>query len=205
MTMKKTLKIMAALLVAFAFALPALALDDPANGFGVGSTNSGGTASYVIVSARSANGGAPAVSLINATSDLTTSKVQFYKVTEETVAQYATNSTTTLSVNNTNGFASGNTIIIRHMGADSYEKRTLTTMTGATNLVVTAAPLGAVVPGDRIYKVVSAGVAAVPVGNATLSVTGQYLFVGQRGKPLLADLTGTSSCQLNALGGVYLP
>lgn len=183
-----------------------MALDTPSTGFGVGTTNGAGTLSTVIVSARSANGGAPAVSFVSATSDLAGSKVQFYRVVGQTTAKYATNSTTTLSVSDTNGFSSGDVIIIQHVAYDTYEKRTLTTMSGATNLVVTAAPLTAVWPGDVIYEVSTAGAGSIAVGNATINLGGSGpIYVGQRGKPLLAEVNATSSGTLHVLGGTYLP
>jgi hypothetical protein len=176
--MKKTL-MGAVMMVVLLLGLPAFGLDDPVNGFGVGTTNGATTLSWAIVPARSANNGAPAVAYISATSDKAASKVQFYKVTAQTTARYATNSTVTLYVTATNGFASGDAIIIRHMADDSYEKRTLTGNSAATNLVTTAAPLGAVVPGDMIYRVTTTGAGAIACGAATITPSGQYLYVGQ--------------------------
>lgn len=206
MIMNKFLKstVAAAFTLVAMVAVPAFALDTPVNGFGVGSTNGATTLSWAIVSARSANNGTPAVSYINATSDKSTSKVQFYKVTAQAVAQL-TNSTTTLYVRGTNGFASGDAVVIRHIADDSYEKRTLTSNSASTNLVVTAAPLGAVTQGDIIYKVVTTGAGSIPCGSATITPSGTYLYVGQQGKPLLVELDATTSGTLNVVGGVYLP
>lgn len=203
--MKNILRILfAALLFAVLTFQAMAALAEPVNGFGVGTTNGGGTASWVIVPARSANNGAPAVTMLSATSDLAGSKVQFSKVTA-TALVTGTNSTVTLQVNRTNGFASGTIIVIQHIVDNTYEKRTLTTMTTSTNLVCTAAPLGATTPGDIVYAMSSTGVGAVAVGSATVNLNGSYVYVGQKGKPILADLTGTSACTLQTLGGVYLP
>lgn len=191
--------------VLLALSLPALALDDPTTGFGVGTTNAGTTLSWAIVSARSANNGTPAVTFLNMGSGTAAATTTFWKCTSQTTARYATNSTVTLSVTQTNGFASGDNIIIRHMTDDSYEKRTLTTMTTATNLVTTVAPLTAVVPGDLIYKVVSAGT-IIGGAAATNSTTGTPIWVGQKGKPLMVDINagGNTAC-MNAVGGTYLP
>ena len=205
--MKTHLKFILAAVIAVAFTLPTFAaLDNPVNGFGVGTTNGATTLSWAIVPARSANNGAPAIQFISATSDLTTSKVQFYRTTAQTQARYATNSTVTLSVSQTNGFASGDVIVIRHAATENYEKRVLTTMTASTNLITTVAPLEAVVPGDIIYRVTTSGAGAVAVGNATVNLgNGGAIYVGQQGKPILCELTGTSTCTLNVVGGSFLP
>lgn len=204
--MKNLLKsILAGALLALAFT--ASALDVPNIGFSVSTTNSGVSPSYVVVSARSANAGAPAVYAINADSDLASSVLRTYKVTGQTVARYATNSTVTLSVSDTNGFISGTVIVIQHLATDNYEKRTLTTMTTATNLVTTVAPLEAVVPGDIIYAVSTTGAASLKWGASTnnLNGGGGPIFVGQKAKPLLVEITGTTLLGINNLSGLYLP
>lgn len=194
--------------IMFAMAAPVMAaLFDPVNGFGVGTTNAASTLSWAVVPARSANGGAPAVSFINAGSATATSKIQFYKVTGVVQAKYATNTTVTLSVASTNGFASGDVIIIRRARDETYEKRTLTTMTTATNLVLTAAPTGAVYPGDYIYRVSTTGAGHITWGASTNSLGGiGTIYVGQKGMPLLLEIDASgSTASLNAVGGIYLP
>lgn len=203
--MKTTIKTVIALAM-LALGVNAFALDDPVNGFGVGSTNGGGALTWAIVPARSANNGTPAVTYLQCTADNATNYVTFYKVTAQCVGRYATNVTVTLSVDRTNGFASGDVIIIRHAQTENYEKRILTTMAASTNLVTTVAPLESVIPGDIIYRCTATGQPQILVGAATLALgPGQFVYVGQKGKPLLVEANGAAAVTLRAVGGVYLP
>ena len=183
------------------------ALLPPSNGFSTSTTNANVSPSYAIIGTRSANGGSPAIYAINAGSDLASSTLSSYKVTGQTVGRYATNSTVTLSVAATNGFASGTVIVIQHLATDNYEKRILTTMGAATNLITTVAPLEAVVPGDVIYAVSTVGASSLKWGASTnnLNGGGGPIIVGQKGKPLLVEITGTSVNGLYNVSGVYLP
>lgn len=185
-----------------AAALPATAaLDAPINVFAVGATNGNTTLASVIITARSGNNGTPRVQYLSLASDKATSKVQAYKVTAQTQATF-TNSTVTLPVTGTNQGVNWNsgTVIIRHMIDDSYEKRSLTSNTGSTNIVLTAAPLGTVIPGDIIYYAVTTGAPSVNWGASTNTINAGAggILVGQQGKPLLIELDATSS-----LGNIY--
>lgn len=171
-------------------------------GFSLGSTNPATALSYAIVSANSANNGAPVITFLSADSDLAASKIQFYKVDALTVANY-TNATVTLPVGSTNNIADGGKIIIRHVQNDTYEKRILTTSTGSTNLVVTVAPLGAVLPGDIIYHVVTTGAGQLRWGASTNTLAGTRIHTGQAGYPLLLEIDGTSLAGLNLVSGYY--
>lgn len=200
-------EVLALVALALFIALPAsAALDDPINGFAVGTTNPATTLSYAIVPARSANAGTPVVHYVNAGSATATAKLQFYKVTAQTVCS-ATNSTVTLNVNRTNSFNSGDVIIIQHLLNNTYEKRTLTTMSYSTNLVCTVAPVGTVVPGDIIYKASTSGAGSIQWGAVTNSVgPAAYIYVGQKNKPLLVEIDGASTTALvNVISGSYLP
>lgn len=184
-----------------------LNLIPPSNGFSVATTNSNVNPSWAVVSARSANGGTPAVYSVNVDSDLASAVLKSYKCTAQTAARYITNGTVTLSVSQTNGFISGDIIVIRHILTDNYERRILTTMTTATNLVVTVAPLEAVVPGDLIYNMKTANAPSVKIGAVTNSFNGGGgpLIVGQKGIPLLLEVTSTTLGSLNGASGLYLP
>lgn len=199
---------MALAVCAFALTCSAqLSLIPPSNGFSVSTTNADVNPSYAVVSARSANNGTPAVYSVNVNSDLASAQLKSYKCTAQTAARYATNSTVTLSVSQTNGFISGDIIVIRHLLTDNYEKRTLTTMGAATNLIVTVAPLEAVVPGDLIYNMKTANAALLKIGAVTNSINGGGgpLLVGQKGIPLLLEVTSTTLGALNNASGIYLP
>lgn len=206
--MKFTKYFFCGLLALLAVTLTATAAPpDVVNGFAVGSTNRHGTLSYAIVSPRSpVTGAAPVVRYLNAGSDKVAGIVQFYKVTAQCTAAYATNSTTTLSVNRTNGFSSGDVVIIRHLTDDSYEKRILTTMTASTNLITTVAPLGAVVPGDIVYRCTTTGAGTIYWGASTNSInaSGAPLYVGQKDTPLLLEIDATTAGAINVVAGDYV-
>lgn len=183
-----------------------------------GSTNLGGSTSYVVVPAHSSQlEGGPAgtigaqaiVTSLSVTSDLATAVVQGYKVATVAVATF-TNSTVSLPVATTNT-SPGNikwdsgTVVIRHMLTDQYEKRTLTTSGGTTNLELTAAPLETVVPGDLIYQVTTVGAPIIAIGGATtLNLSGENLIAGQPGMPILLQANGTSACSIENVSAKYV-
>src|SRR6266567_6603848 len=72
------------------------------NYFGVGTTNPAGTLSWAIVGSRSANGGAPIVTHINAGTDLASAYIRFYKVDAALQCTLATNTSARIYVQNTN-------------------------------------------------------------------------------------------------------
>lgn len=188
----------------------------PYHFYSTGTTNAG-TLSWAIIGALSDNGGTPVVTYLDARSDKTSlPKVQFYKVTASTSCNF-TNSTVTIPVTQTNGFAgaSSDVVIIRHVLTDTYEKRILTTSTGSTNLVTTVAP-STTVPGDIIYDctTTAAGsialstnnVAGIPAAQAmTLTQSGNRVYAGQKGLPLLMEVDGTTTASLNAVTAVIEP
>lgn len=180
-------------------ALPAFALEELPY-FAGGGTDVGTTLCYAVVSANGKNQGAPVVTYLNATSDKAASVVQFYSIATNTTANYVS-TTTSLPVQYTNGFASGDIIVIRHLSKDTYERRILTTFTGATNLTVTVAPTVALAVGDQVYKATATG--SIPCGATTLSLLGTGIYAGQNGKPLLLEVDSTSAGQINAVAAKY--
>jgi hypothetical protein len=175
------------------------------SGFGIGTTNGATALSWAIVPAHSVNGGAPRVTYIHASSDVVTGKIQFYKVVGGPTLVTATNSTVTITVERTNGvYAASGVIIIRHTAQETYEKRTLTTPTGTNTLVVTAAPY-TTVPGDLIYLASTTGAGTIQWGVNTNGIGPGTIYVGQRQKPLLVEISGTTSATLDVVGGDYLP
>lgn len=197
-------KIKAILTMAALAAMATAGLGEPAtySSFSAGTTNGATALSWVVIGANSANSGTPIVTMIDAVSDKAASKVQAYRVTGEVAATH-TNSTVTLPV--VVGDVDSGTILIRHLLSDTYEKRTLTTATGATNLVVTAAPLAAVIPGDVIYYISSTFAPSITLKTNSflgadlgysLQLSGPQLIAGQKGKPLLLEVDGTSSATL---------
>jgi hypothetical protein len=176
--------------------------------FAAGATNAG-TLACVIIGAHAVNGGTPVITSLFAGTDKSTAKVQFYKVLRQTSARYANNSGAVISVDSTNGFVSGDVIIIRHLNNDGYEKRTLTTMTSATNLTTTAAPY-TTVPGDIIYGVTTTGAGSIPVSTNNVaspayivSVSGTAIYAGQKACPLLVEIDATTTGTINYATAVY--
>lgn len=180
---------------------------DPAiNVFTAFTTNQNVTPSYAIVTARSGNNGTPVVTYLNVGSDLASSVITTYKVKSRIVVLGANSSGTRIDVVQTNtgvNWQSG-TIIIRHNVDDSYEKRTLTSNTGSTNIVTTVAPLGTMTAGDDIYFATTS--ATIFWGATTNSLTSAGgLISGQQGLPLLIEVNGTSNLGMNAVGGFFAP
>jgi hypothetical protein len=169
--------------------------------FTAGASAIGSTISSVIISANGKDQGAPVINTINAASDLAGSVISNYVGNVSVVANY-TNTTVSLPVNLTNGFAVGNAIIIRHVTDDTYERRIVTTFTSATNLTVTVAPTTAVIPGDLIYR--ADALSTIAWGASTNTVTGTCLVAGKKGKPILMDLAGTSVVVLRNVAGTFV-
>lgn len=200
--------VVAALVVLTAFTVPSApaAPLDELSAWGVGGTDVSTTLCYSVVStfSRIPGGGTPMMTYVNATSDKAGSVIQFYTAGSPVQCNF-TNSTVTIPVTSTNGFNfSSGVIVIRHYLTDTYERRVLTTSTGSTNLVVTSAPGTTTIPGDQIWPMTTAG--SIPVGSATKELNGgSGIYAGQRAKPFLFEIDGTSACQINAAGGTYLP
>jgi len=168
-----------------------------------GGTDVGTTLCYAVTSTYSRSGGSPVITFLSATSDKGASVVQFYTAASPVQCNY-TNSTVTIPVTSTNGFNfSSGIIVIRHWLTDTYERRILTTSTGSTNLTVTSAPTAAVLPGDQIWPMATAG--AIPCGNTTLTLNGTGIYSGQRGKPLLFEVDCGTNGQINAAWAAYVP
>lgn len=186
--------------------------------FSAGTTNPGTTLSWAITSAHSANDGVPAVTFLNAITDTTNSQVQFYYCDASCVETYATNSTTTLSVNTTNGIFDGGVVVIRHMASDTYEKRIASgSAAAATNLVLSVAPMTATIPGDIIYHMTKTGApmiwvttnsTAFAAAGCTVQQAGQNIFSGSllngHTTPVLAEISGAAKATLCDVTVQYL-
>jgi len=194
------LKTSMALALCALFAMP-LSAADAIPAFAGGGTDVGTNLCYAVVSANGKDQGTPVVTFLSATSDLSSSAVTFYSAGTPTYANYVS-TTTSCPVASTNGFAANDVIIIRHVAADTYERRIVDTFTSATNLTVTVAPTTALAVGDLVYKATAGG--TIPVGNTTLTLNGAGIYAGQKGKPLLLEVNGTSACQVNAVAATYV-
>ena len=174
----------------------------------VGAAYNGSVTNWAVISDNSRIPYAsPLVTFISATSDLSTSKLQFYTSTNSTrEASGTTNSTTTLYVNNTNGFAALQYVVIEHVPSDTYELGVISAVQNTNQIVLQFAPAAAVMPGDNVYLETPG--AYIPVGATTLTLTGTAGIyspsVYNRPKlPLLITLLGTSSSSINCISATY--
>jgi len=169
--------------------------------FGGGGTKMGATNCYACVSVLSSNNGTPLVTYINATSDLASSSITFYSVTnvaDITAASFGN----TNYVTSTNNFGvAGQIVLLRHFATDTYEKLQVSSVTQTNQLLGAWTSTVAAAAGDRIYALTPAG--TIPVGAATVSVVGSGVYAGQKGYPLYCEISGTSSCNLNAITATY--
>lgn len=167
---------------------------------------SGGTAlnagtNYVIIPSQSVNGGAPVVSFLSATATTATSQIKYYISTNSTTCTL-TNTTTTNFVALTNGFLAGDVVVVQHTADKTRlvrwqcERLEITSLQATNQIVFTTAPIYPVIPGDLILKETSVG--TIPVGNATITLTGQGIITGARGKPFLIDLFPSTSSATTA-------
>ena len=132
--------------------------------------------------------------------------LQSYVSTNSTSANYA-NSTTTIPVVSTNGWAAG-WAVIHHQASDARfaDEAIYVSSLGATNLVAAIAPVTAVGPGDTIFAQVAS--ASIPVASSTtaVAISGSGILTGQRGKPYLLILSSTAGTNtINAANATFIP
>ncbi len=157
---------------------------------GVGTGTGASNSVYVVTAAR---GGTPVVEYLNATTDKAGSEVQFWTAGTGVLVSLGSVSGTNLV--SAGGFTAADTVLIRAVGADLYQKATVSSAT-ATNLVLTGTLTSALSAGDVVYKL-TAG-AKIPVGAATISVLGPC-YAGQPGLPLALSIVvaTTNTCSIN--------
>jgi hypothetical protein len=196
--MKFIRSIFALALVALSFPVLAQTTSTSITAFS-GGGSSGTTSSYI----SSANASGQAVyQYVSATSDLSSSALTFYTAGSPATVTLATNSGQTV-IYATNSFSGSDVLVIRSVANDTYQRGVVSSVT-TSNITLSANLSFALAAGDKVYKMTSAG--SIPVGAATKEVVsaGGY-WHGQKGKPTLVDLTGTSTCKINAIAGSFLP
>ena len=165
-------------------------------GTAIGTTNS----HYVIT----ANGrGRPVVSYISATSDKAGSFVEFWKASSgaQTIVTATNASQAVVWVPDGSKFAANDTVVIRHITADSYERKVVSSQT-STNITLGSNLGTAIIAGDVIYKMTQSG--KIPVGAATKEVTTTLgAYHAPAGLPVLVQLDGTSACTINLVTGEF--
>jgi len=161
--------------------------------------------SYAIISGKSKSEGAPVVTLLSATSDLTTSIVQFYATTNLTYQVGTLVSGNTLTVANTNGLNPLYPIIIQHASGlpDEIVFPSAMLAVGSSWQVALGSAAANTAAGDLIYYTYPNG--QIPVGSATITANSVGVFSGQRRRPLLAIVNGTSTSKINTLTAKYVP
>ena len=168
--------------------------------WGGGGTDVGTTLCYAIVPDTGQNGSTPLVTYLNATSDKAASVVQFYNITNTLIAQ-AAGSATNVYVAATNGYGDNAVVIHKSIASGTLKRLVVYAPTASTNLAFTTTPSPAIAAGDSLFLCVTSG--SIPVGNATKELDGGGIYAGQRGKPLLLEVDGTSACQINAVGVLF--
>lgn len=199
----KTASVIALLgiLLLFAFSPPAVAQETFA-GTGEGTT----TLSYFIAGPSTPYNqrmtGTPRLQYINATSDKAGSVIQFYTAGEPAlVTGFSTNGQKAILMAGT-GYASNDVLVVRSVANDTYA-RYLVTTNSTTNVTVSANLSWALDVRDQVFKMTTAG--KIPVGAATkeLNAGAGAIYNGQKRKPLLFEIDGTSACKINACSGYF--
>lgn len=187
--------------------IPASQVSDP-RGFAVGNTAWGATNAWTIVPEV---GGKQAfvlnleVSTDNAPGRLTIYTNGMRVVSPQPVlggtnVQLTTGATAGVG---TNGFAAGDTVIIRgETGSDVMYQRAMVHAVGTTNISLkqTLTALGA---NASIWRCGTNQVITAVTNGATSLRAGQFVTVGRRGEPMLIDLIGTAAVFINGAGGEY--
>jgi hypothetical protein len=192
------------LILAFILAAGAvsIAVAQSLTAFGTAGTDIGNTLNYAVISAHGQNQAAPLVKFVSVTSDKTAAVLTFYTVGAPVQSISGNTSISNLVVASTNGFLENDIVVIRHIASDTYERRVVHAVSSSTNLTIKSPLTAATVAGDLVYKATAAG--TIPVGNATVTLSGAGIWAGQRGRPLLLEVDGTSACHINAVGGIYV-
>ncbi|MEW6304875.1 MAG: hypothetical protein AB1705_15475 [Verrucomicrobiota bacterium] len=161
----------------------------------------GTTLSHVILSAEGV--GVPRIQFIDCNSDKAGSALTFYSAgTPLAIASNATASTTLAVVTTSAGLASNDVVVIRKRATDTYVRAVVTT-NQVTNVTFTAAQT--VTAGDLIYEMSANG--AIGVGATSNKLFQAYgntgVYNGQRGRPVLIELDGTSDAYIKLVSGSY--
>lgn len=154
----------------------------------------------------------PILRSVQVTSDLYDSRLTIFSNSLPAIALYdstgtniAVQSSTVAGEGGTNGFATGDIVIICHgSGAsvnDSYERARVHAVT-TTNIAITTTLARTLTAGSLVYRV---GTNAFLKGytNSSTTTLNSFIASGQRGQPLLIDASGTSAVSINLMGGEY--
>ena len=198
--------ILALALVAVAVTITAPVVTAAEQGIWAGVGNGTGTLSWAVVphtgkaSPASTPPAQPLLTYLNATSDSSTGKVQFYNAGRPAFCS-STNLGVTNFVSITNAMtlaASGfNTnagvILIYHKSSGLFDRRILAGSSSGSHLVTTVATTNGV--GDIIWPMATTG--NIPVGVATKELNGPGIYASDPGEPLMFEITGGTNSSIN--------
>ena len=131
-----------------------------------------------------------------ATSDLAASTIKFWTGATPLTITASNAIGTTVVVASTNGFTVGDMVMLE-TAAGARTNSTIASFTGSTNITF-AQNVFAMVPGDQIYDCGQSPV-TLKVGSGSVTYTGDMIYVGNRGRPVLVRVNGTSACSLDAI------
>jgi hypothetical protein len=162
-------------------------------------SRSGTTSAYVV---GSVTGNHAVLTHINATSDLSTSRITFFDSGNQIAVTAASAAgQTALNAPGTGNFAGSDLVVIHKVDTDTYEVASVSSVTAST--VVLSANLGtAVGVGDKVYKLTSAG--SIALGAATVEKT-TPIRAWDTNKPAVVRITGTSACAINSATFQFRP
>lgn len=211
----KTLKLILALTLAAALALPiaAFASTDAYTGQAVWYVTDTGDATGP-AGAYLAFGGAPpmsgsqaVVNFASATADNAADRLYILTETGDatTVDVAAAAGQTTLPVAATSALTltagAGSWVAIWNEGNGNFEVNRISSGTAATNIVLVRNLANAYAVGTKVRELTPSY--SVPVGNATVTFNAGTMFPGKRGQAIGFYVDGTSACRLNAVTGSY--
>jgi hypothetical protein len=199
----KTLPSFAAAIVGILFlSILGLQAQETFAGPGTGTT----TLSYCVAGPSSAYNtkltGTPRLQYINATSDKAASVIQFYTAgAPASVTGLSTNGQKVIKMAGT-GYASNDVLVVRSVSNNTYARCVVTTNSTTTVTVAANLPWD-LVTNDQVWKMTAGG--SIPVGAATkeLNAGAGAVYNGQKAKPLLFEIDGTSACHINAAAGYF--
>lgn len=135
-----------------------------------------------------------------ASSDLSSSTIAFATGITPHSVTYSNASGTSIYIDATNGWAASDVLVIE--GKNGTTNVTISSFTGSTNITTSASTGFATLPGDQLYKLGTA--VTLTVGAKTnVNYQGEAIFVGNRGRPVRAVVTGTSYSSADSITGRY--
>ena len=161
--------------------------------------NASGTTTSVVYFAESPFQQVRVVTAI-ASSDLSSANILFRSGGTPMTVAYTNAAGNQVGVAATNGFAVGDWVWVATK-AGSVTNAQIASFGAATNIVFTSNVM-ATTPGDQIYDLSTP--VKLSVGATTnKTYTGDMIYVGGRGRPVVVYVNGTSSCSLDAITARY--